>query len=120
MLDKEGLGASGKIRIGISQCLIGDKVRYDGGHKLDRFLTDTLGKWVEYVPVCPEVECGMPVPREALRLTGDPAAPRLVTSRSGVDHTRQMTVWAAKRVEELAGMGYLKPHPMELKLRNHA
>ena len=59
MPDKEDLGGKGKIRIGISQCLIGDKVRYDGGHKLDRFLTDTLGKWVEYVPVCPEVECGM-------------------------------------------------------------
>ena len=56
------------------------KVRYDGGHKLDRFLRDTLGAFVEWVPVCPEVECGLPVPREAMRLVGDPAAPRLVTT----------------------------------------
>jgi len=53
-----------KIRLGISSCLLGNPVRYDGGHKLDRFLTDTLGRYVEYVPVCPEVECGMSIPRD--------------------------------------------------------
>ena len=52
------------IRIGISTCLLGEKVRYDGGHKLDRFLRDTLGQWVDYVPVCPEAECGMGTPRD--------------------------------------------------------
>ena len=52
---------AGKIRVGISSCLLGNKVRFDGGHQWDRFLTDTLGQFVEYVPVCPEVECGMPV-----------------------------------------------------------
>ena len=60
-----------EIRLGISTCLLGEKVRYDGGHKLDRFLTDTLGQYVEYVPVCPEVECGLGIPREALRLVGN-------------------------------------------------
>jgi len=90
-----------KIRLGISQCLLGDKVRYDGGHKLDRFLTDILGEWVEYVPVCPEVECGLPVPRESMRLEGDPESPRLVTTRTKIDKTDQMTQWAQKRVAEL-------------------
>ena len=56
------------IKIGISTCLLGESVRYDGGHKLDRYLRDTLGQFVRYVPVCPEVECGLPTPREAMRL----------------------------------------------------
>jgi uncharacterized protein YbgA (DUF1722 family)/uncharacterized protein YbbK (DUF523 family) len=99
-----------KIRLGISACLLGQTVRYDGGHKLDRFLTETLGQHVEYVPVCPEVECGMPVPRESMRLEGDPLAPRLVTTRTRIDKTRQMAAWAEKRVAELeaeALMGFI-------------
>jgi len=90
-----------KIRIGISSCLLGEKVRYDGGHKRDHFLVDTLGKYVEYVPVCPEVEIGLPTPREALRLIGDADHPRLVFSRSGEDLTDRMTRWAEQRVKEL-------------------
>ena len=90
-----------KIRLGVSACLLGEKVRYDGGHKLDRFLKDTLGQYVEYVKVCPEVECGMPVPREALRLVGDPESPRLVTVHSKKDCTEQMVSWAERRVSEL-------------------
>ena len=62
-----------KPRVGISRCLLGENVRYDGGHKLDRFLRDALGRHVEFVPVCPEVESGLPVPREAMRLVGDAA-----------------------------------------------
>jgi uncharacterized protein YbgA (DUF1722 family)/uncharacterized protein YbbK (DUF523 family) len=89
------------IKMGISACLLGESVRYDGGHKLDRFLKDTLGKWVEYVPVCPEVEYGLSIPREALHLAGDVQSPRLVTVRSGVDHTDGMLGWARKRVAEL-------------------
>jgi len=90
-----------KITLGISSCLLGNNVRYDGGHKLDHFLTDTLGNYVEWVPVCPEVECGLPIPREAMHLVGDPEAPRLVTVRSGVDHTARMKRWAKKRTAEL-------------------
>ena len=90
-----------KIRLGISTCLLGENVRYDGGHKLDRFLTDTLGQYVEYVPVCPEVECGLPVPRESMHLEGDPESPRLVTSRTKQDMTERMVSWADKRVVEL-------------------
>lgn len=92
-----------KIRLGVSSCLLGSLVRYDGGHQHDRFLTDTLGKYVEYVPVCPEVECGLPVPREAMRLVGNAEAPRLVTRKSGKDYTDQMKNWASKRLQELAG-----------------
>ena len=90
-----------RIKLGISSCLLGENVRYDGGHRLDRFLTDTLGNYVSYVPVCPEVECGLGVPRESMRLVGDPNAPRLVTSRSQRDLTEQMLAWARKRVAEL-------------------
>jgi uncharacterized protein YbgA (DUF1722 family)/uncharacterized protein YbbK (DUF523 family) len=95
----------GKIPIGISTCLLGENVRYNGGHALDRFLRDTLGKYVEYVPVCPEVECGFGIPRETFRLVGDPKEPRLVTSHTGVDHTERMEAWARKRVGELENDG---------------
>lgn len=90
------------IKIGISTCLLGENVRYDGGHKLDRFLRDTLGQYVTYAPVCPEVECGLGVPREALRLVGNPDSPRLVTVKTRVDRTDGMKQWAARRLEELA------------------
>jgi uncharacterized protein YbgA (DUF1722 family)/uncharacterized protein YbbK (DUF523 family) len=90
------------IRLGISSCLLGEMVRYDGGHKLDRYLRDVLGEFVEYVPVCPEAEVGLGTPREAMRLVGDPAAPRLVTVRTGIDHTDRMRTWARRRVGELA------------------
>ena len=89
------------IRLGISSCLLGENVRYDGGHNLDRFLTDTLGQYVEYVPVCPEVECGLSVPRESMHLEGDPDSPRLVTTRTKQDMTDRMVQWAKKRVVEL-------------------
>ena len=91
----------GKIPIGISTCLLGENVRYNGGHALNRFLRDTLGKYVHYVPVCPEVECGFGIPRETFRLVGDPKQPRLVTSHTDVDHTDRMEAWARKRVAEL-------------------
>ena len=94
-------GNEEKIRIGISSCLLGNEVRFDGGYKHDQYITGTLGNFFDFVPVCPEVECGMTIPREALRLTGDPEAPRLVTSKSRVDYTERMTAWARKRVEEL-------------------
>jgi len=94
-----------RIKLGISSCLLGENVRYDGGHKLDRFLRDTLGQFVDWVPVCPEVECGLPVPREAMRLVGTVEEPRLVTRKTGMDHTRRMATWARRRVKELEGEG---------------
>jgi uncharacterized protein YbgA (DUF1722 family)/uncharacterized protein YbbK (DUF523 family) len=80
---------------------LGENVRYDGGHKLDRFLADTLGQYVEYVPVCPEVECGLPVPREPMHQEGDPGSPRLVTTHTKKDMTDRMVRWANKRVVAL-------------------
>jgi hypothetical protein len=93
------------IRLGISTCLLGERVRYDGGHKLDRFLVNTLGLYVEWVPVCPEVELGLPIPRESLRLVGDAENPHLIAPKSGTDHTEPMKVWAQTRLEELAAVG---------------
>ena len=92
----------GKFKIGISSCLLGNEVRWNSGHKLDKYLTNTLGQFVEYVPVCPEVEAGFGVPRESFRLVGDPDTPRLITFKSKTDHTDRMVAWAAKRVQELA------------------
>ena len=92
----------GKIKLGISSCLLGENVRYDGGHKLDLFLKDTLGTFVEYMPVCPEVECGLGVPRELMRLEGDPENPRLVTIGCNLDQTDLLVNWVRKRVAELA------------------
>lgn len=91
-----------KIRLGISSCLLGAAVRYDGGHQLDRFLRDVLGDYVEYVPVCPEVEVGLPIPRETLRLVeNEEQQVRLVFSRSGEDITERMEGWARERVKQL-------------------
>jgi uncharacterized protein YbgA (DUF1722 family)/uncharacterized protein YbbK (DUF523 family) len=91
------------IRIGISTCLLGENVRYDGGHQLDRYLRDTLGAYFSYVPVCPEVECGLPIPREAMRLVGSAESPRLVTVRTEKDLTARMVSWARERLDALAG-----------------
>ena len=99
---RSGGTSPGPVGILISSCLLGNKVRYDGGHKRDPFLVETLGRVVGYVPVCPEVECGLPVPREAMHLVGDPVAPRLVTVGTGVDHTERMARFAAARLGKLA------------------
>jgi uncharacterized protein YbgA (DUF1722 family)/uncharacterized protein YbbK (DUF523 family) len=90
-----------RIRMGVSACLLGQQVRYDGGHKHDRYITDILGEYLEFVAVCPEVEAGFSIPRETFRLVGDPENPRLVTTRSNADHTERMLAWAEKRVAEL-------------------
>lgn len=94
-----------KIRIGISSCLLGEKVRYDGGHKLDIFLRDTLGKYVEFVPVCPEFEAGLGVPREAMHLLRAGDSLRLVGIKTGADFTERLTNWANRRVSELEKEG---------------
>jgi uncharacterized protein YbgA (DUF1722 family)/uncharacterized protein YbbK (DUF523 family) len=91
-----------RLRLGVSSCLLGEQVRFDGGHKHDRFLTDVLGRYVEWVPVCPELEVGMGVPREAVRLEGDVDAPRMVGTRTGTDHTSAMRRFASARVRQLS------------------
>jgi uncharacterized protein YbgA (DUF1722 family)/uncharacterized protein YbbK (DUF523 family) len=89
------------IRIGVSTCLLGQPVRWDGGHKRDAFLADQLAPFVEWVPVCPELEIGLGVPRETIRLERHDGALRLVASRSGADHTQRMQHFAQRRVREL-------------------
>lgn len=91
-----------EIALGISACLLGEKVRYDGQAKLNIYLRDTLGAFVRYIPVCPEVGCGLPIPRDAMRLVGDPENPRLVTIRTGTDHTERMRRWIDTALELLA------------------
>jgi uncharacterized protein YbgA (DUF1722 family)/uncharacterized protein YbbK (DUF523 family) len=90
-----------KIKVGISSCLLGNNVRWNGGHKRDRYLVETLGQFVEWVPVCPEVEVGLGIPRETLRLVGSAEQPRLVTTKTGIDHTEAMQTWARQRLEDL-------------------
>jgi uncharacterized protein YbbK (DUF523 family) len=68
----------------------------NGGHARDRYLTDILGQYIEYVPVCPEVECGLGVPSEMMRLEGELDKPKLVTSKTNVDHTQKKVEWAQK------------------------
>jgi len=94
-----------RVRIGISSCLLGEKVRFDGGHKKDEFLTSHFGRYVEWVPVCPEFEIGLGIPRESLRLVADGKSVRLVAPRSGLDHTEFMNKWTIEQAGRLAGQG---------------
>jgi uncharacterized protein YbgA (DUF1722 family)/uncharacterized protein YbbK (DUF523 family) len=99
---REETPARRPIRIGISACLLGETVRFDGGHKRDPFLTSAFSPFVEWVPVCPEVECGLGTPREAMRLVGTAGQVRLITVKSGIDLTERMETYARRRVVELA------------------
>jgi len=90
-----------KPRLGISACLIGKPVRYDGEHKMDQIAVAALEKHFELVPVCPEADCGMGTPREPMRLEGNVIAPRLVTTSSHIDRTDQLERWTKKRVAEM-------------------
>jgi uncharacterized protein YbgA (DUF1722 family)/uncharacterized protein YbbK (DUF523 family) len=104
------------IKVGVSSCLLGEKVRYDGGHKQDHYITDTLGRFFKFVPVCPEVGCGLPVPREAMRLEGDPENPHLMTIKTRADLTKQMQEYCRSVVvelenEDLCGFVFKKNSP---------
>jgi uncharacterized protein YbgA (DUF1722 family)/uncharacterized protein YbbK (DUF523 family) len=98
------------IKIGISTCLLGEKVRFDGGHKKDKYLTEVLGNYFEFVPSCPEIEIGMGVPRESVRLIGNPNSPRLIGPKSNIDWTDKMLLYSDKRIEVFTKMdlcGYI-------------
>ena len=93
-----------KPRLGISACLLGELTRYDGRQKQHEYLRDHMSRYVEWVPICPEVECGLPVPREPMSLAQGPRGEvRLKTNESGRDLTSQLTTWADRRVAELRG-----------------
>lgn len=101
--------ASG-MRIGVSACLLGAKVRYDGQHKLHQWVTGTLGQFVTFVPVCPEVDIGLGTPRETIRIERDGQGDRLVAPKSGADHTAKMADYARAKCEDLSSMnlsGYI-------------
>lgn len=107
---------TGLLRLGISRCLLGDHVRFDGGHKRDSFLTDVLGCYVEWVPICPEVEAGLGTPREAMRLVGYPDRPRLMTIKSKHDHTQAMDAMIdagldSLRKQDLSGFVFKRGSP---------
>ncbi|HEX4209747.1 MAG TPA: DUF523 and DUF1722 domain-containing protein [Candidatus Binataceae bacterium] len=105
------------IRIGVSACLLGHHVRFDGGHKRNEFITETFGRFVEFIPVCPELELGLGVPRETLRLVRDRDTNlALVSNQSGTDHTAAMRTFADRRTaklerEDLSGYLFKKDSP---------
>ena len=120
-----GGDAHARIPVGVSSCLLGEEVRYDGGHKLDRYVTGVLGRWFEYVPFCPEALAGLGVPRPPIRLAGDPAAPRAVrvddasvdvtieleaTSRRIVPELERVRGYVFKRASPSCGMERVKVH----------
>jgi uncharacterized protein YbgA (DUF1722 family)/uncharacterized protein YbbK (DUF523 family) len=94
--------ADAPLRLGVSACLLGEPVRFDGGHKRNFFLVEALGRFVEWVPVCPELESGLGVPRESMRLVGTAGEIRLVTVRSARDHTDTVNRYALQRIEQIA------------------
>jgi uncharacterized protein YbgA (DUF1722 family)/uncharacterized protein YbbK (DUF523 family) len=89
------------IKIGISACLLGEKVRWDGGHKKDRYITDILGNYFTFIPVCPEIEVGMGTPRESVRLVGDVSSPNMIGNKSGEDWSDRMRTHVSKRTVQL-------------------
>jgi uncharacterized protein YbbK (DUF523 family) len=94
--------ASAPIRIGVSASLLGQEVRYDGGHKRGSYMVETFGRYVVWVPVCPEVELGLGTPRETLRLVRISNDIRLVMPKTGTDYTEGMRAYAGRRVRDLA------------------
>lgn len=84
--------------IGVSSCLLGNKVRFDKGHKHDKYITETLSGYFDFFPVCPEVESGLPIPRESMRLVGQIDSPTLIGNKTGKDYTEQLRSWSLEKV----------------------
>jgi uncharacterized protein YbgA (DUF1722 family)/uncharacterized protein YbbK (DUF523 family) len=91
-----------KIRIGVSSCLIGEKVRWNGDHKQDRYVREILSRYFEYIPVCPEMEVGMGVPRETVALYGDPQKPSMISKKTQTDWTKPMEKYIKSRINNLS------------------
>jgi uncharacterized protein YbbK (DUF523 family)/uncharacterized protein YbgA (DUF1722 family) len=105
-----GEGETRALRVGVSACLLGERVRHDGGHKRDAFLTDVLGRQVEWVAVCPEVELGLGVPRRPINLVRGAGGVRLIVATTGEDLTERMRAHAAWRARSLGPLdldGYI-------------
>jgi len=93
------------IKVGISSCLLGEEVRFDGGHKKSNYIVHILGHFFKFVMICPELEIGMGVPREAVKLEGDPESPRMVGNKSGIDWTRKMNAYSDRRTRQIENYG---------------
>jgi uncharacterized protein YbgA (DUF1722 family)/uncharacterized protein YbbK (DUF523 family) len=98
-----------RIRLGISSCLLGERVRYDGNHRHDGFITGTLGRYFEFVPLCPEVAIGLGVPRAPIRLVGPAAAPRAIgTDDPQRDVTEALAAYGRRMARALGDIsGYI-------------
>ncbi len=94
-----------KPRVLVSACLLGRRTRWDGSHAKDGYVAGTLGRLVEWIPVCPEAECGLPVPREPMDLKGEPGSPRLIAAETGRDLTETLKRWTERRLTDLQGEG---------------
>ena len=93
---------SNVIKVGISSCVLGEKVRFDSGHKISKFVTKELAPFFEFVPICPEVGMGMPVPRPTIRLVSDQERIALVeTKDASIEHTDKMVDYSKNKVAEL-------------------
>lgn len=92
-----------KIRIGVSGCLLGKKTRFDGRDSFDAYVAEELSRIAEFLPICPEVEAGLAVPREPIVLEGDPAAPRMIGASTGEDYTDVLRDYALRVMEKLRG-----------------
>jgi uncharacterized protein YbgA (DUF1722 family)/uncharacterized protein YbbK (DUF523 family) len=102
-MDSDGKGTpASEIRIGVSACLLGAKVRFDGQHKLHQWVTGTLGQFVTFVPVCPEMDIGLGTPRESIRIEREGERDRLVAPKSGADHTAAMERYSRAKCHDLA------------------
>lgn len=91
----------GCIKIGVSSCLLGNRVRYDGGHKYERLVAEVLGAYFTLIPFCPEAECGLGIPREAMQLEGELSNLRLVALETRADHTETMQNYSRLKIQEL-------------------
>ena len=100
---------AGRPIVAISSCLLGQRVRYDGGHKRDAYITEILSRFVDWRPVCPEVAIGMGVPRPPIRLVGDKISPSaLGVEDTALDVTGELVIYARGMVRELHNIsGYI-------------
>jgi uncharacterized protein YbgA (DUF1722 family)/uncharacterized protein YbbK (DUF523 family) len=101
-------GDERRITVGVSSCLLGQAVRFDGGHKRNSYITDALSQYFDFVPVCPELAIGLGMPRRTLRLVGGAEQPRAIISGSGTDVTTALAEYGARIARDLAHLrGYI-------------
>ena len=90
-----------KIKIGVSSCLIGEKVRWNGDHKQNHFVREILANYFEYISVCPEMEVGMGVPRETVALYGNLEKSRMISKKTQTDWSKPMQYYIKDRISTL-------------------